>query len=146
MTVWNMRAKKLMPLSGKVRPSMMRAPWYKRRNSTMMTQFSPLGAPAPDSDQLLNAAGLYTLTDDTSSREHNRFHAFDVCVYNSAVRGCLKANEEHPLYNDRWADPQHVIVLVKDEAALAQRLCQMFPVADGFVIQNIHERRLPDVV
>lgn len=88
---------------------------------------------------------LKELSDIERRRNHSCFRAFEVCVFNKDVRACLKDNQDHPFFSERWSDLQHTIILARDEIELADKMRELFPAADGFVIENIIERRLPDV-
>ncbi len=68
---------------------------------------------------------------------------FEVSVFNKDVRACLKDNEDHPVYSERWCDAQKTILLARDEADLATKVRAHFPVEAGFVVENIIERRHP---
>lgn len=96
--------------------------------------------------QVSIACLLQQLPEADRGSQSSAFRAFEVCVYNSDVRACLKRNEDHPHYSERWSDPQHTILLVKNEIELALRLRDLFPRDEGFVIEDLIERQLREVV
>ena len=62
---------------------------------------------------------------------------FIVNVYNRAVRECLKDNREHPDFDDRWADPQKLVVEADTEQTAAHQIERQYPKSKGFVISGI---------
>lgn len=79
----------------------------------------------------------------TKKRRIAPLRAFEVSIFNRDVRACLKDNEDHPVYSERWCDPQKTILLARDEVDLASKVRAHFPVEAGFVVENIVERRRP---
>ncbi len=69
----------------------------------------------------------------------NRRKAFRVAIYNKHVRSAIKNNQSHPIYGDRWADPQNQDIMASD---LGEALCLLdsrYPGREGFVIQQLLE-------
>lgn len=63
--------------------------------------------------------------------------AFEITLYNAEVRAALKDNRDHPVFNERWAECQHIVVQADNEIALAAKLKQLYPAEGGFVIEDI---------
>jgi|GEM_PF-604282 len=98
-------------------------------------------------EEILSPTGvLKKLSDAERYRSDTLLRAFDVSVFNGDVRACLKNNEDHPIYSARWADTQHVVMIVMDEIELATRIRTLFPTGQGFVIENIVEHPTSEVV
>lgn len=93
----------------------------------------------------MNMQSVRTLNAAEMIRGNSTLRAFEVSVFNQDVRACLKDNEDHPIYSERWCETQHAILLVRNEIDLAQKVAALFPVGLGFVIENIVERHRPDV-
>ncbi len=97
-------------------------------------------------EEILSPTGvLKKLSDADRCRAGTPLRAFDVSVYNGDVRACLKNNEDHPIFSSRWADTQHVVMIVLDEIELAARIRTLFPTEQGFVIENIVERQASEI-
>ncbi len=64
---------------------------------------------------------------------------FEVSVINLDVLNALKNNEEHPIYNDRWAEVQRTVIFAMDEIELSEKISLQYPSVDGFVVQKITE-------
>ncbi|SDE46976.1 hypothetical protein [Kordiimonas lacus] len=100
-----------------------------------------------DLEEILSPTGvLKKLSAAERYRSGTPLRAFDVSVFNGEVRACMKNNEDHPIFSSRWADTQHVVMIVMDEIELAARIRTLFPTAQGFVIENIVECHASEVV
>ncbi len=68
--------------------------------------------------------------------------AYEVSVYNSAVRALVKENLSHQLYDDTWADLRHHDVVASDEGEARQMIAVRFPPEEGFVVEMVRPARL----
>ena len=67
----------------------------------------------------------------------NSRKVFRVAVYNRDVRSAVKNNQSHPIYGDRWADPQNQDVMASDKDEALCLIDSRYPSRDGFVIQQL---------
>ena len=64
---------------------------------------------------------------------------FIVFLYNRNVLSCVKDNQDHPDFDDRWADTQQIAIHA-DSASDALQIAQdRYPRDDGFVVTRIAE-------
>ncbi|MEW5727186.1 MAG: hypothetical protein AB1918_05105 [Pseudomonadota bacterium] len=65
------------------------------------------------------------------------YRTFEIRLHNREVRALVKANEQHRLYADLWADDQVTVVEARDAGEARAIASRRYPPDNGFVISSV---------